>query len=116
MTLADHLPTARDADQIIDAIDAHREAAAALEDVFADLPTVVDHERAMAGQEKLNRAVPAERQALQALTGLTPTSGGLSALSGYVDALQARTLWGSFDHGSDLITTLGANVLRSIAA
>jgi hypothetical protein len=31
-------------------------------------------------------------------------------LSDYVAALQARTLWGRFDHGADLIATLAASV------
>jgi hypothetical protein len=103
------------ADPMLAVIAAHKEAAAALEAVFADLPTVVDHERAMAGQETLCWAVPAERQALQVMTGVTPTRGVLSALSGYADALQARTLWGRFDHGDDLIARLAASVSRGMA-
>jgi hypothetical protein len=52
---------------------------------------------------------------MHALTGVTPTRGGLSALSDYVDALQARTLWGRFDHGADLIASLSASVSRGMA-
>ncbi len=52
----------------------------------------------MAGQEKLVEAVPAERQALLALTSVTPaTRLGWSALSDYVEQLKARTLWASHD-------------------
>jgi hypothetical protein len=98
-----------DPDPILDAIASHKEAVAALEAVFAGLPTVIDPDRAMAGAEKLAKAVPAERQALQALTGIAPTDGGLSALSAYVEELKARTtLWTGY--GANRAATLAASV------
>jgi len=104
------------ADPIFAAIAAHKESATALESVFAGLPTAIDPERVMAGQEKLVEAVPAERQALLALTSVTPaTRLGWSALSDYVEQLKARTLWASHDPGADLIATLGENVMRCVA-